>query len=788
MTRENALAIRPRRWLSEAIIGALLLALPFLFFWRIVTPNLADRAVFPAGDLTGQYYPLHVFAARELMAGRLPLWNPYVYGGQPGLADIQAGVFYPLNLLFAPLVAAPAISWLALEIEIILHFSLASLFTYLFLRRLTGSRLAGVVAALAFTYGGYLTSFPVQQMTVLQAAVWLPLVLLLLEMGACAAEAPGSVRGAPSRLFSPRSRGKPPGKAGWMDSRGLGPVAGAGLAMGVSILAGHPQTSMYIFYTAVAYLGFRLWQSQGFRRAWPPFVVRVVVFSGVGLGLAAVQLLPTLEFIARSSRADMSYQAVSWGLPLWQMVSTLFPGYFGGSPQYVGILPLVLAAMGLLFNRRQRGRAFWGGWGALALLISFGGNTFLYSVLYLWVPGFGQVRNQERVLLVFSFAVAVLAGYGAALLVQPLAKEARRGFAAFIRLLGRIGWAALALTALWYYGWAEALQTHPDSNFFEGVLNHHIFHLLLFAGCLLLLALRLRRARRGWLVGLAVGLTIFNLFTINWRYNLRDAPAGGYFPTGGVVGFLQARAVERDQPFRIAGGEFLPGGSGTSPVFGLQDVGGNSPLHLSAVEAFAGRVGEWRRWQLLNVAYVVDERDLDSDGLRRVFEAGGRKVYELTDPLPRAWVAHDVRVVADREQAWAVLNGPDFDVTRTVVLARDPGLSPPGEATGSTARLTAYAPTRLAVDVNAAADGVLVLSEVDYPGWQARVDGRPAPILRADNLLRAVPVPAGSHRVEVVYAPLSFRLGLVVSIVSLVVGAVLVWRGRPWRESGRLKE
>jgi len=177
--------------LIEGLIIIALLLLPLLFWWQLWLPEPADRATIPEGDLSSQYYPLQLFAARELAAGRIPAWDPYLNAGQPGLADIQTGFYYPLNLL-ANLVLA-LLGWpfsmAALTGQIIFHFSLASLFTYLFVRHLArragarapAARFAGAVAALSFTYAGYLTSFPVQQITILETAVWLPLVLLFLD-------------------------------------------------------------------------------------------------------------------------------------------------------------------------------------------------------------------------------------------------------------------------------------------------------------------------------------------------------------------------------------------------------------------------------------------------------------------------------------------------------------------------------------------------------------------------------------------------------------------------------
>jgi hypothetical protein len=825
---------KSRNWLREAIVIIVLFLLPSFFFWRLLAPNPADRATIPAGDFTEQYYPLHLFASREWAQGRLPLWNPYIYGGQPALADIQSGALYPLNLLVVLWLALAGRGfplW-ALEAQVILHFSLASVFTYLFVRRLSSSRFAAMVSALTFTYSGYLTSFPVQQVTILQVAVWLPLILLLLDI---AAENEDPVRG----------RFPASGSRFWFY------VTLAGLAFGCSILAGHPQTAMHVFYASVAYFAFKMWRrmrqrppsetvsaqdpfnlasrvarnnvervSRGAANAasrrkpapfdmastspfdklrtqfrltqdasWLPLVrlsetyrsaistglIGILVFTLVAFGLAAVQLLPTLEFIGLSPRAAIDYETASWGLFWHEMVRFFFPGYFGGSPQYVGILPMVLAAMAILFERRQGDKVFWIGLGLAAFFLSLGRHTFLYNVFYVLVPGFSRVRNQERVIFLFSFSLAILAGCGATLLVRPIPRALRYSFQSFYQTLKRLGLAGLALTAFFYYGWLQNAEEGADPNFFEAALRHHVLNLLLFGGILLLLALRLRRgASRRWLMALCVGIIAFNLFTINWQFNVQDAVEGGHFPQMGFTDSLRAELVGRE-PFRVSSAGLLPGAGNAGVLYQLYDVAGNSPLHLASLEKFEVQVHERRRWQLLNVAYVFDLRELDSEDLEFVYIKRGVMTYRVVDALPHAWAVHEAVVAAGDEETWAVLNAPDFDPTRRVVLPHEPDIAlPGGDTTGSRVEVVEYTPTRMSLQADMGDNSLLVLSDVDYPGWQARVDGQPAPIYRANYLLRAVPVEGGQHRVEVYYDPSLFKVGLAITVLTLLASGALL--------------
>lgn len=764
---------RSSRLAEPALVAALML-LPLLFWWRLWVPDWVNRAVIPEGDFTSQYYPLHLFAARELRAGRVPAWDPFINAGQPGLADIQTGFFYPLNLLLNLILALLGrpltVEWFTTQV--MAHLALASLFTYLFVRHLAvrsgaevaAARFAGVVAALSFTYAGYLTSFPVQQITILQTAVWLPLLLLFLDQ---------TVERCASFTCSARV------SSSWMVQIPRPAILG-GMALACALLAGHPQTAMYLVYASGVYGLFRLacvrfsWSSNAphappLRRCvvyWLP----LLVIPFLGAALAAVQLVPSLGFMNASTRASLGYEDVSWGFPLAELTHLLYPGYFGGSPQYVGILPLVLAGAALIIGPARRETIFWAALGLAALLLSFGGHTFAYTLFYLLVPGFALVRNQERVIYLFSFAVSVLAGYGALALVRPLSRGVRPGFRRMRHSLGWVTVGFAVLTVWWYLGYLRSVQQGVEVNLFEGVLRHHLLLLVILLGATLLMFLRQtkRASRRGWMV-LAAGLIWLNLFTVNWQFNLADPPAGGFFPETGLVRFL------RGQPgtFRISSAGLLPGGASAGIVYELEDITGNTPLRLAAFQRFQDRVNSWRQWQLLNVHYVLSQQDLTGPGLERVYEEEGVYVYRVGDPLPRAWVVHDV-VVASDEQAIDILNAPDFQPQKTAVLPPEGRGLALSAGTGVAARVVEARPGYLLLHVAPRTDGLLVISQPFYPGWRATVDGQPEKILRVNYLLQGLPISAGEHRVELNYRPspwpaLTSLAALLGAIIGLVV-------------------
>ena len=748
-----------RAWIRDLFAVLLLGGLCLLFFWAIITPNVADKGSFPPGDFGDQFHAFAVFEAHELLAGHIPLWCPFVYSGHPFEADIQAAIFYPVSLLtilLSWLVSVRDLSFLALEWEAILHFWLAAVFTYFFARRLLHHRGAALLSAIVFAFGGYLTSYPSQQLAVLETATWLPLVLWLVDIGMGRL---GSAHesSAPNRPFALRD---------------LWPMVLAGLAWGFALLAGHPQTAMYIFYTILLYMIFSAWY---YHVTWKRALLGFVLLQVLGFALAAVQLIPGLEYMRLSVRATIGYDEVAGGFARQDILQLLLPGSSGVmSPLYVGVLPLLLAILAPILRRTAQ-VVFWSATAIVALLLSFGGNTFFYSLFYLAVPGFGLFRSQERSAFIFSFALAILAGFGVRYLLAPLGRPLKRKFNGFVSATGYLTLGALLLVALSYYGWLVDGWS-PESPYAAGLTRSVLLTVLLALTWFVLWLRRERRARSTlWLV-LVLALVTFDLFTINWQNNLSDLKPEDHW-TYSPLELVPMQ--DEDRPFRVHNEWRLPPNYGC--VYQLEDIWGASPLRIAAYDEFLSAVPLERAWELLNVRYVITWRKtlpVKSDLLYD--EPSGDEtayLHRLDQVGPRAYVVHAARVVSDTA-ALTLLADPAFDPFAEALLAEPLALPlDTRPVTGTTTiEWTERSADALALDVDTPASGLLVLSEVDYPGWEATVDGTPTEVHRAQSTLRAVPLTAGRHHVEMRFRPRSFAIGAVVSLTALLLtAAYLVW-------------
>lgn len=705
----------------------LLAALTALFFWRILTPNPLDRAQFPPGDFTDQFYAFRLYEARAFAEGRIPLWSENFNSGHPFLADIQSAVFYPVALASTLLNVAlfNSFSLFALELEALLHFYLAGAFTYLFARRVMRNRVGAFVSAIVFMFGGYLTSYPSLQLAILETAVWLPLALFFVDR---ATDGRRTRDGQPQG-FAPTN------------------LIAAGMVLGIAALAGHPQTFLFVFATTLLYFAFRIWQ-QSFKseiknqksKIAARILGAIATLALIAFGIAAVQLVPAIEYQQLSTREALSFAEAAKGFPTLEILQFILPGYTNAfaSPLYVGILPLWLALFALLKKRNET--MFWGLLALGALILAFGFYVFAYVIFYLFVPGASLFRQQERLAFVVSFALAMLAGYGITDLLGVFdLKRARKLF-----LLLPAG-AVILLFLLLTFFVAGAQNPQPRFAFLGDRAGLLLVQFLLASLLVGLYLKKLLNAR--WFAVLAIALMLFDLWSVN-----EPANKGRVEDRFANIPFAE-QLRDDTSLFRVAADEqLLPGHFGIAT--GLEEIGGISPLRLARYDTLL-KLPNARDW--LNVLYVITQEPQTVDGSVQARD-GDVAMVRVADAKPRAWVTQDAVLEQDDARAFDLL------------AAQTPSQIPQSQVA-----FAARQPERFTLDVTTPQDGYLVLSENYYPGWRAAVDGQPTEILRANLTLRAIALRAGQHRVEMWYDPLSFKLGAAISALTLLacIGALI---------------
>ncbi len=413
----------------------------------------------------------------------IPYWNPYIFGGMPFWAHFESTIFYPLGFLFYLLSPEKAYGY-----TMFLHFVLAGLFMYLLARSLGVTELGSFVASAVFVCNGFVMAILfLGHMSPVESYLWLPLVITFLNR---AARSP-----------------KPWGSA---------TIAGG--LWGIQILAGAPQDAFYTFLASTLFLICMARGGQAMKAsATKLFAIAGVVFV-VGAGLSCVQILPALELINESVRATLD--TYEWSTlasyPLQGIITVLLPHFFGnyadGSvwvsntpwsiPQqnlYVGLLPLVLMGFVSLHGKVEKRVMVFGILLAiLSLILAFGHHTPIYKIVYL-LPGFDRFRAPSKIMVLWVFSMALLAGIGMDGLLSYLRKGSSQRLyplllfvVLLIVLIPIVSYAPSTLLRLFSpFVLTEAIPAKmPDA---ARIISAEIQRLTLFSSFILLLLLLLRR-------------------------------------------------------------------------------------------------------------------------------------------------------------------------------------------------------------------------------------------------------------------------------------------------------
>ena len=728
---------------KDLAAAVLLFALWLVFFWRLFTPVAADQASLRQGDFSGQFVAFGAYQYERMSQGEIPLWNPWNNGGMPFLADPQTAVFYPPRLLTIALSGlAGGWSYHALELEMAVHVLAFTLMMYLLLRRMTrhlhGSVPGALLSAIISGYCGWTSGYPPLQLAILESGIWLPVAML------------GVYEATEAR----------PTRWRWLLL--------SGLALALSWLAGHSQTSWQLSLALVAWIAWRTWEK---RLRWHLFLRMAAAVTLLAFGLAAVQLMPGLEYLLHTGRAALGYDAKGNGFPVRDLLQLLFPAQLSlFSPLYISIAGLVLVLIAL--QQGLRTVRFWLLTALFALSLSLGKNAALFPALYNLLPGLRWFRGQERAAYLVSHSLAIAAGLSLAQLGSAADNTSRWHGAR--RILIVIILSSVLVMALAPGGW-PGVET-PD------MLGAALFTLLLAAGIWLAIrGVMLRRAAPVW-SWLLLGLLIFDLFTVNmdasgtWE-GVPPEQQLSMAPPPLVAVALQ----DQDGPFRVDGLRGLHDNFGS--LYQLADMRGISPLFLSGPWALIGHEAiNPRAWELFAVRYVYsDWRELPVPA-HQVMEGydryGAISLHRLDDPRPWAHLLRLVEIVSSDEAAYSRLADPAFAARRTVLLDQTPLPLPDEQASGGTATITRFSPERIEIEVDTPGAAVLSLAHPHYPGWEARVNGEPAELLRAYGALSAIALPAGQHVIELNYSPLSWRIGGLLSLLTLLVYLLAVIRSR----------
>jgi membrane protein YfhO len=576
----------------------------------------------------------------------------------------------------------------------------------------------------------------------------------------------------------------------WLRFLWLGVVAGL-------MVVAHPQLAYYAYIALAAYALGSLWA----RRREGGAALANTLAGGMlavvtAAGVAAVVLLPMYRYLREDSpRAGpgrgFEYSA-SWSLHAEEAISLFIPEfsgtdvqsetYWGKNPfkhnsEYGGALVLVLgigALFGLKGDRRRWGL---GAMAGVALLYALGSGTPVFRLLYSVVPGLKNFRAPSLAAFVAIAALTLLAGL---LINRALAEQdprARRAMSIAL-LTGAI--AALLIAVIALAGGSGLYQTW--SSIFgqvEGGQRAGAFaaNVSRIAGGALVVALICGAAwaavflwTKGRLLAVHValiltGLTALDLLRVDTRY-IQIVRYDDFFPPDQGIEALRSRLAPGERVLTVGGvyPEGFLASYGVPEVFGYH---GNQLRWYNALTRYdvrqaARTAAELEQYwisflnsaalRVLAARYVLLPGQIQLPGYRLLGADQRVAVYLNDGAMPGASVVPEVQVEPDSARRIALLWSPTFDPAKTTIVEQ-PVLAI-GQAGGTgTAVIEGNGDDTLAVRARSSGPALLTISRTYHPSWQAEIDGVPAPILRANHALMAVPLTQGDHRVVLRYRP-----------------------------------
>jgi hypothetical protein len=759
-------------------------ALPWLLPLVVLLPDL--RAALPGlsyyfRDFTVTFYPLRLFAARELAEARYPFWNPYLHEGTFMLPSA-----YPLDLLLALWPSASVASWL-----LTWHLPLAAILAYALGRELGLSRPGAFGAGVAYSLAG-LSLSSLNLYVYLQALALAPLVALAFRRAAR-----GGGRAVAWAALALAACGST------LAMEWAGQAALLALALGWDASPGS---------RGLRRMGLALALAAGLLAAPAAVVAGLLPETVRGAGLTAdvltansVHPVALLQAFVPGLFGPVGPPAEQfWGGRFFSKGYPYFPSLYVGAP----LLALAFVGLGACPTRRRNLLLAFGLVGLWLALGPWGGLAPLLFSL----PGAGFFRFPVKALLLPHAVLALFVGHG----ISALAR--REAWSNLARAAGLASLPAAALATVALLAPARLVsglgltlsEPGPIAGFVAGDAAASVLVGLLLAG----LALGVRCGRVGLGGGTAVALTVLALDLARAGAGINPQVVPSFFDlpeplraerldslSGQRVFSFETEAspavrefLARPERGRVAASFLLHRrllGPYTNVIDGVETALGKD------LTSFAPRAAELQpadydpraaagilpllRDAAVSRVLTLDALDAPGLELRRSLPAGvpdlTLRVYAVRDPLPRAYVACRVVPAAGAPAARRAALGPGFDGARDVAL--EASVPAPACASGS-ARRVAFRAGDESYDVEADGAGFLVTRDSFARGFIATLDGAPVPVLRANGKHRAVAVPGGLHRVRLRYRAPGLVAGLAVfALAVLVTSVLLLRRARP---------
>lgn len=704
-------------------------------------PAVIHKAV--GFDVFRQLFPFKDFMIREVKKGRLPLWNPYNGAGQPMMATLQPAFFNPFSYL---LLFDRKLGW---AWYIILQFPLLFLATYWYSKKITQSHFGAIISSLVLCFSGVVAA-RLTYGEYIYPLIALPVLLGLIE----------EYKIHHTSLV----------------------IWGFPFVVFFLLVSVQPQLSFYILLTVVLYAMMRMKEMKR--------ILGIIGLLLLGVGIASIQLVPTLELYFQSNVTQNSSAFIfdKFLMPISHLVTILIPNFFGNSGTYnfwgtsdytetvvsVGLLPLLFALIAVKKKKKIVESSivnffFLGTIITILLTLDWFFTRWLYG---LSLPVF-STSIPTRLYILTTFFIAMLAGLGA----SSLGRERKS-----VLLIGFLGLLIVCTTlALGKVG-----AIHCPSQISQCVnvaVRNALFEFVVYsvgASIIFLLCMAVfrtyHRIFKICLIFVLIGVGVYNTWKI-----LSFSPSQYVAMPHPVL-----KSVSSIAPARVAGigeGSFTTNFATQYQYF---DTNYYNPLYIKRYGELVSFVntGDRNRGLSRSDISVISDASVSADlsfRRERFWDMTGSgllitkkndtewNMIRRTSALPRVYLAYSLVVEPDENKLTSRMFSPDIDITTTTFVEnyiQDVLSDSANNATGS-ALIDSYLANAVRIKVNTTKNSLLVLSDTFYPDWNANVDGVEATIYRTNYAFRGVVVPKGEHIVEFYYDPASLKIGLIISVISI---------------------
>ncbi|MBI2230071.1 MAG: YfhO family protein [Deltaproteobacteria bacterium] len=755
-----------------------IVALGALIFWFCQDIIFTEQVPF-FRDLGPYFYPLRFALYEDFRSGELPLWNRHVAMGFPLLAAFQSGVFYPPHLL---LLLLPFFS--ACRTLFVLHFLIAGVGTYKLCREWKYPAYLSLIGALLFTFGGTIVSLT-NLLNHFQSAVWLPWVILLWE-----------------RVLR---------RLSWARFLAFTVI------LTLQCLAGSPEI-FAMSIVLVLFDGLRVkptLPNVSYARLISILAAAKLIF----MLLAMAQLLPSAELYFQSRRQEPlpAQEALNWSLDPLSLLNLFVLDkeidatssigtryFFHRAPSflisyYLGAIAILGACIGFLVGS-VRERLALSGAIILSLLVALGKHTPVYPFLFQHFPLVSAVRFPEKFFFITYALIFYASMRGLEVWLCNDKQNVKKSVAALAVIL--VAWAGSYMLLRFnvdvlaqFIARQTALKSiaSVDANQVVDFVSNLERQLMLFLAFFSLLALARKKIIRESLSSVLLVAAVF--VDLTWAHRdylfplapdfiredqrILTAPESElyrvfYYPSSRNIhpdSVLVKGKANHKEATALAFQNLLPNAGLVYGIDYMQEIDALARRPYTEFVYFANQLDLPRRLQLLralNVKYLVAFQPMTAEGLTLIssFPQYFSWLYRLDRAVPRVYVVNKVTVETFPAKILRRLAMDGFDPRTEVILDQTPSI-PPQEALQASAKIARYTNARVTIRASLDASGILVLADSFYPGWSAYVDGKRAGILRANLFFRAVALPAGEHTVEFRYEPMSFKIGLVLSVTTI---------------------